>query len=86
MKPPSRTLTTLAFSFLLLDAVLLLFGAIAFDAPRLFPPAIACAVAAGGVLLAWRWYRRNLAELDAARPELKRELEELRELLRSHKP
>jgi hypothetical protein len=39
-----------------------------------------------GVAVAWRWYRRDLAELDAAGPELKRELDELRALLRSQKP
>jgi drug/metabolite transporter (DMT)-like permease len=85
MKAPSRTLTTLAFSLMALNAVLLAFGAVAFDEPRLFWPAGGCALVAGGVVAAWRWYRRNLAELDAARPELKRELDEIRELLRSPK-
>ena len=86
MKGPSRTLTTLAFSLMALNAVLLAFGAISFQRPALFVPAGLCALAAGAVLLAWRWHRRNLAALEAARPELKRELEELRELLRSTKP
>lgn len=84
MKPPSRTLTTFAFALTALNAVLLAFGALAYDQTWLLVPAAACAVVAGGVLLGWRWYRRTLAELDAARPELKREVEELRELLRSH--
>lgn len=86
MKPPSRTLTTLAFGFMALNAVLLAFGAIAFAETWLIVPAVVCALIAGGVLFAWRWYRRNLDELDAARPALKREVEEMRDLLRSHKP
>lgn len=86
MKGPSRTLTTLAFSLMALNAVLLGFGAVAFDESRLIIPGLLCAGAAVAVALAWRWHRRNLAELDAARPELKRELEEIRELLRSTKP
>lgn len=86
MKGPSRNLTTLAFGLMALNAVLLAFGAVSFHRPTLFVPAALCAMAAGAVLLAWRWHRRNLAELDAARPELKRELEEIRELLRSTKP
>jgi uncharacterized membrane protein len=85
VKPPNRTLTTVAFAFTALNAVLLTFGAIAYDETWLFVPAAACAVVAGGVLLGWRWYRRTLAEQDAARPELKRDVEEIRELLRSHK-
>lgn len=85
MKAPSRALTTLAFGLMALNAALLAFGAIAFRERRLVVPAAACAVVAAGVVLAWRWHRRNLAELDAARPELKRAVEEMRELLRSHK-
>jgi membrane protein implicated in regulation of membrane protease activity len=86
MKTPHRTITIVAFSLMALNAVLLAYGAAAFDTPRLFVPAALCAFAAVGVAVAWRWYRRNLAELDAAGPELKRELDELRELLRSNKP
>lgn len=86
MKPPSRTLTTLAFSLMALNAALLAFGAVAFQERWLFVPAALCGLAAGGVVAAWRWYRRNLAELEAARPELRRQVEEMRELLRSHQP
>ena len=85
MKTPHRTITILAFGLMTLNAVLLAFGAIAFGERTLLIPAAGCALAAGGVLVAWRWYRRNLAELEAARPELRRELEELRELLRAPK-
>ena len=85
MKTPHRTITILAFSLMTLNAVLLGFGAIAFGERSLILPALGCAVAAGGVLVAWRWHRRNSAELEAARPELRQELEALRELLRSPK-
>lgn len=85
MKPPHRTLTTVAFAFMALNAVLLAFGAIAYGETWLLAPSVACALVAGGVLVGWRWYRRTLVELDAARPELKREVEEIRELLRSRK-
>lgn len=85
MKTPHRTITILAFSLMALNAVLLAFGAIAFRERSLILPALGCGAAAGGVLLAWRWHRRNSAELDAAGPELRRELEELRDLLRSSK-
>jgi len=84
MKAPSRTLTTFAFALTALNAMLLAFGAIAYDQTWLLAPAAVCAVVAAGVLLGWRWYRRTIAELDSARPELKREVEELRALLRSH--
>ena len=85
MKTPHRTITIVAFSLMALNAALLAFGGAAFDEPRLFVPAALCAVAAAGVAVAWRWHRRNLAELDAAGPALKRELEELRALLRTPK-
>lgn len=85
MKAPNRTLTTVAFGLTALNAVLLAFGAIAFHQTWLLIPAAVFGVLATGVLLGWRWYRRTLAELDSARPELKREVEEIRDLLRSHK-
>jgi len=85
MKTPHRTITILAFSLMALNATLLGFGAVAFDQPALFLPATLCAAAAAAVYGAWRWHRRNSADLEAARPELRRELEELRELLRTPK-
>jgi hypothetical protein len=83
VKPPSRTLTTAAVGFLLLDAVLFALAAMAFTRPLLLLPAAACAGAGGLVVLAWRRYRRTLRELEQARREMKREVEALRELLQS---
>lgn len=83
MKPPSRTPTTLAVGFLLLDAVLFALAAIAFRRPLLLLPAAVCAAAGALVVLAWRRYRRTLLELEEARREMKREVEALRQLLQS---
>lgn len=85
MKParPSRTLTTLAVGFLVLDAVLFALAAMAFNRPLLSIPAAICAGAGLLVVLAWRRYRRTLLELEDARREMKREVEALRELLQS---
>ncbi len=86
MKPPavSRTLTTAAVGFLLLDAVLFTLAAIAFGRPLLLVPAAVCAAAGALVVRAWRRYRRILFELEQARREMKREVESLRRLLQSH--
>jgi hypothetical protein len=83
VKAPSRTLTTAAVGFLWLDALLLGYAGIAWGRPLLTVGGGVCA--AGGVLvvLAWRRYRRTLAELDAARWEMRREVESIRELLAS---
>ena len=83
MKPPSRTLTTAAVGFLLLDAVLFALAALTFNRPLLLIPAAICAVAGGVVVVAWRRYRRTLLELEDARRDMKREVEALRELLQS---
>jgi hypothetical protein len=81
---PSRTLTTAAVGFLLLDAVLFAFAALTFNRPLLFIPAVICAIGGGFVVVAWRRYRRTLLELEEARREMKREVEALRELLQGH--
>jgi len=79
VKPPaaSRIVTTFAVGFLVLDALL-------FALAGRFIPASVCAVVAVVVILAWRRYRRALAELADARQELKREAESLRDLLHTH--
>lgn len=74
---PSRVITTLAVGFLTLDALL-------FALAGRFLPAAVCAAAAIVVILAWRRYRRALAELADARREMKREAESIRELLHTH--
>lgn len=83
-KAPSRTLTTLAVGFLLLDAALLAWAGVGLGRPWLVAGAGGCVAAGLLVLLAWRRYRRTLAELDEARREMKREVESLRDLLRNH--
>ena len=55
----------------------------ALDAPVV--SAGACALGSVLVVLGWRRYRRTLAELDAARREIRREVESIRELLHSHR-
>jgi len=84
MKPPSRTLTTFAVGFLALDAVLLMYGGIAWSRPPLIVAGGACALGCVLVVLSWRRYRRTLVELDTARREIRREVESIRELLQSH--
>jgi len=73
----SRAVTIFAVGFLLLDAVL-------FAVANRFVWAAVCAIAAVVVIVAWRRYRRVMAELTAARLEMKREAESLRDLLHTH--
>ena len=90
MNPPpaplraSRTLTTAAVGFLLLDAILFALAAIACNRLLLLIPAAVCAAAGVLVVVAWRRYRRTLLELEEARREMKREVKALRELLQGH--
>ena len=73
----SRVITTGAIGFLTLDALL-------FAIAGRFIWAGACALAAVVVVIAWRRYRRAMAELAEARREMKREAESLRDLLHTH--
>ena len=73
----SRVVTTFAVGFLTLDALL-------FALAGRFVAAAVCAAAAAVVLVAWRRYRRALAELADARREMKREAESIRDLLHTH--
>jgi len=84
MKAPSRALTTLAVGFLSLDAVLFGYLGLALKRLVLLGAAIACAAGAAVVVLAWRRYRRVVAELARARRAMKDEAESLRVLLQSH--
>lgn len=80
MKPPSRTLTTLAVGFLTLDAVLLGYLGVALKRVVLVGAAVVCAASAAAVVLAWRRYRRILAEVARARRAMKDEADSLRAL------
>jgi len=84
MKAPSRTLTTLAVGFLALDAILLGYLGLALKRLLLLGAAIACAAGAAAVVLAWRRYRRILAEVTRAQRAMKDEADDLRALLQSH--
>ena len=76
--------TVAAVGFLLLDAYLLLYGAITFHRVWLGVGGALCFVLAVLVFFAWLRYRRILAELTAARRDMRHEVEELRELIRRH--
>ncbi len=85
MKPPSRLLPAFAVAFLMLDALLLGYAGFWFSRPLLVVAAGVCAAAAALVGVAWRRYRRVLAEIDQARLEMKWEAASIRELLRQHR-
>jgi len=74
----TRAVTILAVGCLALDAVL-------FAIVNLFVWAAGCAAAAILVVVAWRRYRRAMADLAAARKEMKREVESIRELLHTNR-
>lgn len=84
MKPPRRTLTTFAVGFLLLDAVLLVYAGAALGRPGLLGLGTACLGLAVVVVVAWRRYRRALADIERARREMKAEVEAIRDLLHTH--
>jgi hypothetical protein len=73
----TRAVTVFAIGFLLLDATL-------FALATRWIWASGCALAAVLVIFGWRRYRRAMAELAAARKEMKREAESLRDLLHTH--
>jgi hypothetical protein len=83
MTAPSRTLTTLAVGFLALDAVLLGYLGLALKRLVLVSAAVVCAASAAAVVLAWRRYRRVVAEVARARRAMKEEADNLRALLQS---
>ena len=81
MRQAPRALTTAAVGFLALDALLLGYAGIAWHRPALVAGGAVCAIGVALVLVAWRRYRRTLAELDAAQREMHQEIESIRELL-----
>ena len=74
----TRAVTIFAVGFLALDAVL-------FALVNRFVWAAVCAAAALLVVVAWQRYRRAMADLAAARKEMKREVESIRELLHTNR-
>jgi hypothetical protein len=84
VRRPSRTLTTLAAGVLLLDAVLLVFGGVVLGRAVLVAVGAVFGLLAGLVVLAWRRYRRTMAEVEAARREIRGDVEAIRELLHRH--
>ncbi len=77
-----RALTTLAVGFLALDALLLVYSGLSLGRVWLTVGGGLCALAAVLVVVGWRRYRRVLTELDAARQEMRAEVDSIRELLR----
>ena len=84
MKSPSRTPTTLAVGFLSLDAVLLAYAGITWGRPVLIVAGGVCILGVVLVVVGWRRYRRTLAELDAARHDMKEEVASIRALLQGN--
>ena len=82
---PSRTLTTVAVGFLLLDALLLLYSGLALGRRWLVVWGVVCFIAAILVVLGWRRYRRALSDLERARREMRADVESIRQLLHSKK-
>lgn len=74
----TRAVTIFAVGFLMLDAVL-------FALVSRFLWAAVCGVAAVLVIVAWQRYRRAMADLAAARKEMKREVESIRALLHTNR-
>lgn len=74
----TRGVTIFAVGFLLLNAVLLAL----IDH---FVWAGVCVVVAALAVVGWFRYRRAMAELAEARKEMKREVQELRDLLHTHR-
>jgi membrane protein implicated in regulation of membrane protease activity len=80
--PPGRFLAIFTVGFLLLDALLLIWLGVELSRGPLVAGGIACAVAAGVVILVWRRYRHVLDDISAQRREMKAEVEAIRHLLR----
>jgi hypothetical protein len=74
----TRGVTIFAVGFLLLNAVLLAMI-------NHFFWAGVCVVVAGLAVAGWFRYRRAMAELSEARKEMKREVQELKDLLHTHR-
>lgn len=76
------TLTVIAAAVLTFDGAALVGLGLWTGRMVLVPVGLAFFVAAGLVLLYWRWYRRRLADIAAARRVLADEAREMQRLLR----
>ncbi|HEU4698475.1 MAG TPA: hypothetical protein VFS40_04805 [Gemmatimonadales bacterium] len=77
----NRNLTIAAAAFLALDGAALVFAATWQHELMLGVVGALLVVAAALVVVFWRWHRRQLEEIAAARRALREEAEALRELL-----
>lgn len=80
---PRGAVTIGAVGVLWVDAVLLVYAGVVRGSRSLVLGAAGCLVASLLVLLAWRRYRRALAEVAAARRDLAQEAEAIQALLRA---
>jgi hypothetical protein len=84
-RPDGRALTAVAVGSLLLDALLLAYGGVAWHRSGLLVGAGACATLAVVVVLVWRRYRRVLVDIAAARREMRDEVRSIRDLLEQNR-
>jgi Flp pilus assembly protein TadB len=77
-----RTLTVLAAAVLVFDGAALATLGVWTGRVVLVPVGLAFFVAAGLVLLYWRWYRRRLEDIAAARRALANEARQMQRILR----
>lgn len=78
----SRTLTIVAVAFLSFDGAALTGLGVITGRIVLVPMGLACFIAAGSILLYWRWHRQKLNEIAAARRLLSEEAREIQRLTR----
>jgi uncharacterized membrane protein len=77
----SRTLTFVAAAVLAFDGAALAVLGYMTGRALLVPVGLAFFVSSGLILLYWRWYRRKLDDIVAARRELSEEAREMQRLL-----
>jgi hypothetical protein len=86
--PPARgrAVTIFAVGFLILDGFLLLLAGLWGRRPGPAVGGVICLLGAAGAWQLWRRHRRQVAELAAARREVRHEVLALRALLRGEPP
>lgn len=80
----ARTLTVLAAAVLAFDGTALAGLGIWTDRLVLIPVGAVFFIAAGVVLLSWRWYRRRLEDIAGTRRSLAEDAREMRRVLREN--